>query len=127
MDIKNGLIIYGPDFCKKCNMRAIEIFDYFNSPMGYHNVAKDYMKGEPNKFAIMQRKTIYKMRCRNCGTTYNIRWDRGYPVPDLYTENESNRAFMIQYKNLAHEENPRLARIRKRKEAKEMKARRKKK
>lgn len=100
--------ILGPDFCKACNTRSIELFDYWNNPMRYHDIAKDYMEFKPNRFAMFNKKTVYKLRCRNCGKNYPIRWDRGYPVPDLYKENKDNRFFMTRYREVSIEDHPKL-------------------
>lgn len=103
---KYPLKIYGPDFCRNCNRKSIELFDYWNNPMRYHDMVKDYLEFKPNRFTILNNKTVYKLRCRSCGKNYAIRWDRGYPVPDLYNENKNNNFFMSKYIDIVNEDNP---------------------
>ena len=105
-DNNRPIIFYGPDWCKACNTRSIELFDYWNNPMRYHDMVKDYMAFKPNRFAILNKKTVYRLRCRNCGKDYTIRWDRGYPVPDLFIEDIDNKSFMQQYIDIIKQDDP---------------------
>lgn len=90
---KNPILHFGPRYCRYCKTNSIEIFDYFNNPMGYATIADSYMKYLPAG-GILDKKVVYKMRCRRCGKEYRIRNDNGYPVPDLYPDNENYAEFI---------------------------------
>ena len=97
--MNNPIIYYGPNFCLKCKNRSIEIFNYFNYPMGYDKIANAFMSGYPVG-TLLDKSAIYKMRCRKCGTNYSIRWEGEYPVPDLYKSHRDNREFLQMFKAL---------------------------
>lgn len=103
MKNKTPILIYGPDYCKKCKTKSIEIFDYFNNPMGYRSISNAYTQGIPNK-DLLNKRAVYRMRCRRCGTVFQIRWDNHYPVPDLYTENAKYEQFMKEFEIMNNKE-----------------------
>ena len=75
-------IFYGPCFCRVCKNNSIELFDYFNNPLGYKHVSDHYMNAQSGKVEIdFGKYSIYRMRCRKCGTNYFIKWNNGYPLP----------------------------------------------
>lgn len=98
-NVKYPIIYFGPDMCPKCKNRTIEIFDYFNNPMGYSKLLDLWNKGKPIT-EIIDKRSIYKMRCRSCGTNYSIRYYGEIPLPDLFKLDEKNWAFMDKYKTM---------------------------
>ena len=99
MKPKNPILIFGPDYCKKCKTRSIEIFDFFNNPMGYNAISNAYMQGIPNN-GMLDKRAVYRMRCRRCATVFQIRWDNHYPVPDLYPANKDYKQFVQEFNDL---------------------------
>lgn len=92
-------IHFGPRYCIKCRNNSIEIFDFFNNPMYYASVITAYEYSRKPLDEILGNRVIYRMRCRKCGTNYNIRWDEGYPLPDLYECNKDNALFIDSFKH----------------------------
>lgn len=97
--MKSPIIFYRPDFCPNCKKNSIELFDFFNSPMKYNLIADKYMTREPVSFLI-NKKAIYRMRCRSCGKIFQIRWEGEYPLPDYYPSHKDNREFISNFKKM---------------------------
>lgn len=69
-----------PDYCTHCNSsRAIEIYNFFNSPIGFSKLLDDILLN--NRIPTIDKVPIYYARCRNCKTKFTIFWKDGIPVP----------------------------------------------
>lgn len=94
--MKQPIILHRPDFCDICKKQAIEIFDYFNNPMRYSKIVDAYERRQSID-GLLDKRAIYRMRCRSCGHVYSIRWEDEYPLPDLYPYHKSNQLFLSLY------------------------------
>lgn len=74
-----------PTFCRECNANTIDIFNQYDSPIGYFNI----IRSNNNKADIMNDlnaiKHLVYMKCTRCGKTYRIDWEQDIPRP-LYDE-----------------------------------------
>ena len=74
-----------PTFCRDCNANTIDIFNQYDSPIGYFNI----IRSNGNKSAVMAelntKKHLVYMKCTRCGKTYRIDWENEMPRP-LYDE-----------------------------------------
>ena len=76
---KLPVLFFREDNCPNCEWDSIELFDYFNTPLGYKYLVDRKRRGE--EINIFDRKTVYRARCKRCGKTYDIMWKNGFPVP----------------------------------------------
>lgn len=93
---KLDFILYRMDYCTNCHTNSIEIYDYFNNPMGYKGMADLFMSNSPMPKALINKREFYTFRCKRCGATYPIIWSHGYPIPDLSPRHIS--MFMYNFK-----------------------------
>lgn len=84
-----------PDYCSVCRRHTIEIFDYFNYPQHYADLALASFEHRP--IPCLDTRDIYTMRCRSCGKEYAIQWEDGMPKPVLYPDNRPIRHFIQSY------------------------------
>lgn len=80
---KLDFIFYRMDRCQNCGTENLEIYDYFNNPMGYKSIVDLYMSGSLMPKAIINKRDFYTIRCKKCGKTYPIIWSYGFPLPDF--------------------------------------------
>lgn len=86
-----------PDKCPKCETEfSLEIYDYFNSPMGLRSIIDLYMGGEGSPKGAINKRAFYTIRCKKCGQCYPIKWISGFPLPDFGTVDI--RTFMREFK-----------------------------
>ena len=97
--MKTPVLFHRPDFCPRCKRNTIEVFDYFNNPMGYTKIIDRYEKRAPVD-DLLNRRAIYRMRCKSCSKVYAIRWDGPYPIPDVYPTHENNREFIAFFSQM---------------------------
>lgn len=89
------------DYCDRCSQTKIELFDYFNNPMGYSKMVLGYIQnGDVPE--IINRKAVYRMRCRGCGKDYAIQWDNNFPRP---IHDKPENRFMNIFLGLYKEDN----------------------
>lgn len=75
-----------PDKCPKCETEfSLEIYDYFNYPMGFKSIIDLFMEGSRLPKDLINKKPFYTIRCKRCGQTYPIKWIKGFPLPDFCT------------------------------------------
>ena len=83
------IIIKPPTFCRDCNSNSIDIFNQYNSPIGYY----DILKYSGNKSQILseldRKKHLAYMKCTRCGKVFRIDWENGLPRP-LYDKRIEN-------------------------------------
>lgn len=104
--LKNVIKFYRPEHCIKCDRDSIEVFDYFNRPMNYAKACIARATGQHYEF----KNPIYAMRCRCCGTKYNIRYDSdGFPL--AYQDLRLIQPFMGSYKDLWEESERKMKKI----------------
>ena len=84
-------------YCERCNRYLVEVFDYWNNPMGLKQIAEESFRGKSIPLDHFKR-AIYRLRCRGCGATYKIRWFKGCPYP-MYNGNDNTtlKIFLQQY------------------------------
>jgi len=74
-----------PTFCRECNSNTIDIFNQYDSAIGYY----DILRFNTNKADVMnmlnKNKHLIYMKCTRCGKTYRIDWEQDIPRP-LYDE-----------------------------------------
>lgn len=75
-----------PDKCPKCGEDySLEIYDYFNYPMGLRRIIDIFMNSDRLPKDLINKKPFYTIRCRKCGQCYPIKWVHGFPLPDFGT------------------------------------------
>lgn len=98
--MKTPVIFHRPDFCPRCKRTMIEVFDYFNNPMGYSKIIDRFEAGAPLD-GLLDKRAIYRMRCKGCSVVYDIRWEGQYPLPDIYPSHKDNKEFLIQFRQMS--------------------------
>ena len=73
---------YRMDMCPKCKHVSLELYDYFNNPMGYHSMIDCYEQGKRLPEGYINKRDFYTIRCKHCGTCFPIIWRLGYPFAD---------------------------------------------
>ena len=91
------LFVYRMDYCPNCNTENLEIYDYFNNPLGYKAIIDKYQAGERIQKGMINHRVFYTIRCKKCGRTYPIVWRRGYPLPDHNPLNY--KTFMSEFRH----------------------------
>ena len=71
------------DECPRCKELQLEIYDYWNNPMGYKSIADLYIRQLPVPEGFLNKRELYTFRCKRCGICFPIIWDGTYPMPDL--------------------------------------------
>lgn len=86
------------DYCPRCGQHALDLFDYNNYRLNYSKAVLQYMQtGDPFN-SYLDKRNIYKMRCRGCGKEYQIKWQDGFPMPIVDDpENRSIKIFLNCY------------------------------
>jgi len=99
---KINLMIDPIDTCPNCRShRSIELYEYFNDPVGYRKIADQYMAGA-HCMEFNTRTPFYTFRCIKCGKAFPILWDRGFPIPDANPLN--SQIFLSAFKELTDTE-----------------------
>lgn len=78
--------VYRMDRCQNCGNQSLEIYDYFNNPMGYKDIATRFITAKIKDSlpeSILNKRPFYTFRCKQCGKTYPIIWINGFPVPEF--------------------------------------------
>lgn len=86
-----------PNRCQRCHMSTIEIYNYFNSPMGYAQITESFMQSRNPPVGLLNRQEFYTFRCKTCGTAFPVKWVCGYPVPDFHPQ--SMKEFIAMFKD----------------------------
>ena len=94
----DSFYIYRMDRCQNCGTENLELYDYFNNPMGYKNIVDLYMKDERMPRAFNNKRAFYTIRCKKCGQAYPIIWNGGFPLPDFNPNHI--REFMFEFRHL---------------------------
>lgn len=82
-----SFIFYRMDRCQNCNSEySLEIYDYFNTPMGYRSIIDLFTAGKQMPKSYLNKRAFYTIRCKKCGKCYPIKWVRGFPLPDFGTD-----------------------------------------
>lgn len=93
--MNNMIKVYRPDYCIECNTpRSIEIYNFFNSPIGYSKVIDDIEKGLQISF---DKVPLYYAKCKNCRRKFTIFWENDVPIPYGNNHHAIN-TFMSNYK-----------------------------
>lgn len=71
------------DRCQNCGNQTLEIYDYFNNPMGYKSIVDLFMSNQKMPLSLMNKRAFYTIRCKKCGKMYPIIWVGGFPLPDF--------------------------------------------
>ena len=82
METYNPILVYHMDLCPKCKNRALEMYDIWNNPIGFRKILEEYERGLPIPEGSINKRALYTVRCKKCGSCFPIRWERGYPLPD---------------------------------------------
>lgn len=86
-----------PDKCPNCNTEySLEIYDFFNTPMGYRGIIDIYMSNDRLPKAMINKRPFYTIRCKKCGQCYPLKWIHGFPLPDFGTTDL--KLFMREFK-----------------------------
>lgn len=88
---------YPPNQCPRCRNKSIEMYTYFNSPMGYSRISDMFMQSKKMPEDYLNKQEIYTFRCRVCGMCFPIKWEDGYPLPDFHPQ--SLNRFMADFKD----------------------------
>ena len=97
--MNNMIKVYRPDYCVECKTpRSIEIYNFFNSPIGYSKVLDDIEHGLEITF---DKVPLYYARCRSCKRKFVIFWKDIIPgvlLPTPYSANHSSiEVFLSNY------------------------------
>lgn len=97
--MNNMIKVYRPDYCVECRTpRSIEIYNFFNSPIGYSKVLDDMERGLEIAF---DKVPLYYARCRSCKRKFIIFWKDampGVPIPVPYNADHSSiEVFLSNY------------------------------
>lgn len=81
------------DYCPRCGQHSIELFDYNNYKLNYTKAVLQYMQtGNPYN-SYLDKRNIYRMRCKGCGKVYQIKWQNNFPMPVM--DNPTDRSINI--------------------------------
>ena len=81
--------IMPPTYCRICGKYSIDLYNVYNSPIGYNNILNRNTKSNILK-ALDNNKSLSYMKCKNCGKVFYIDWTQKIPRP-LYDEREINK------------------------------------
>lgn len=88
------------DRCQNCGNQALEIYDYFNNPMGYKSIIDLFMSNQKMPSALINKRAFYTIRCKKCGHCYPIMWLGGFPIPEFSPSYIGD--FMASFRSLNH-------------------------
>lgn len=89
------MIFYPYNFCPNCKTNSLDIYSYHNYAQGYEKIVNRFILDDSRP--VLDKYTIYTMRCKNCSKTFPIIWDDNN-MPRPVVTNLTPSIFMTRFK-----------------------------
>lgn len=95
------IIFLRMDMCPRCKNLSLEIYDYWNNPMGYRHIIDAYTNGETMPVGMLNKREFYTIRCKKCGQAFPIIWRDRFPFAESNPMDKS--IFRGKFKSLSED------------------------